>query len=346
MKMELKVKSYLVGLLENRILQHILFWSLSFLILLNVLKVSAEIKQIDVVYTVVFHIPFFLIVYLNLQVLFPFFLEKERYFLYGTFVILSLALGAGFYIILFNNWIDYIFTGYYFIAYYSFWDISLFFIVYIATSSLLHLARGWFRLQEIEQQKTLAELKSLKSQINPHFLFNSLNSIYSLSRKKSPLVSEKIVQLSDLMRHILYNSDSDFTELEKEIEMIKNYIELQNLRTPETEKITFAVNGEVSNKKIAPLIFLPFVENSFKHGLKSGAEQAYVKINLEITDSQLMFYVENLKGRSQPFKDKGYNGIGIENVRKRLELIYPGTYSLEIREDDNIYKVYLMIQMK
>lgn len=338
-----KLKIIFSRLIKSKVLQHILFWLLSLLILLNVLRVSAEIHEIDVIYTIIFHVPILLIVYLNLQVLFPLFLEKGRYFFYSVSVLIAIALGSGFYIILFDSWIDYIFTGYYFIAYYSFWNISLIFVVYVLTTSLLHLARGWFRLQEIEQEKTHAELKALKSQINPHFLFNSLNSIYSLARKNSPKVPEKIVQLSDLMRHIIYESEAELIPLEKEIEMIKNYIELQNLRTSESDKIKLEISGKVENVKIAPLIFFPFVENSYKHGLKSGAEDAFVNAFISVPDNIVNFEIENSKGLAPSVSETRYNGIGIENVKKRLELIYPGKYKLQIHEGEKTYKVSLRI---
>ncbi len=331
---------------KNRIFQHVLFWSMSFLILTNIFKVSAEIKRIDLIYTAIFHVPIFLIVYLNLRLLFPVFLEKGKYFLYGISVLVLTALGAGFYIILFDSWIDYIFSGYYFIAYYGFFDISLYFVIYIFVTSLLRLARGWFHLQEIEKEKTVAELKALKSQINPHFLFNSLNSIYSLARKNSSQVPEKVIQLSDLMRHIIYDSDVEFILLPKEIDMIRNYIELQNLRTPENEKIELEVTGEIEGKKVAPLIFLPFVENSFKHGLKSGAENPFVKIKIEVLPNELIFEIENSKGKTSEIIDSKYKGIGIENVKKRLGLIYPNQHSLSILDTENIFKVILQIKLK
>lgn len=333
-------------LIKNRIIQHILFWSLSLLALINVLKVSAEIKQIDLIYAALFHIPIVLIVYFNLRVLFPLLLEKGRYFLYGIIVLSAIAADAGFYLILFDSWIDHILSGYYFIAYYSFWDISLYFVIYLFITSLLHLARGWFRLQEIETEKTLAELKALKSQINPHFLFNSLNSIYSLSRKSSPETPEKIVQLSDLMRHMIYESDADFIPLSKEIEMIRNYIDLQNLRTSEKEKISIEVSGEIDDKKIAPLLFLPFVENSFKHGIKGGAEKAYVKIKIDVLGKVMNFDIENSKGVTTEIKDSKYKGIGIDNVKKRLELIYPAAYQLKITNEETKFGVTLRLQLK
>lgn len=331
---------------KDRVFQHILFWCLSFLILMNILKVSAEIKRIDLIYTAIFHVPIVLIVYLNLKVLFPLLLERGKYFYYGIFVLLTAAFGSGFYLVLFDNWIDYIFTGYYFIAYYSFWDMSLYFVIYIFLTSLFRLARGYFQLQEIENEKTISELKALKSQINPHFLFNSLNSIYSLARKKSENVPEKIVQLSDLMRHIIYESEVDFIPLEKEVEMIKNYIELQNLRTVEKDKIKLNVIGEIGGKNIAPLLFLPFVENSFKHGVKGGAKNIFVDIRIEASGQVLNFEIENSKGDSSVKNNSKHKGIGIENVKKRLKLIYPNLHALKISDNQNTFKVLLQLQLK
>jgi len=331
--------------LKNRSLQHILFWCLSYLILINILKVSAEIQKIDLIYTAIFHIPVLLAVYLNLEVSFPLFFEKRRYLYYLFSVVITIMLGIGFYFLLFNHWIDLFFPGYYFIAYYSFWDISLFFVIYLSASGLLHLARSWFQVQELEKEKTSAELKALKSQLNPHFLFNSLNSIYSLARKNSSLVPEKIVQLSDLMRHIIYESDVEFIPLEKEVEMVKNYIELQNLRSVEPDRIKLEIKGEIKGKKIAPLLFLPFVENSFKHGLKGGKNDSYVRIKIETSGQSLFFSIENNKGENVEIADSKYRSIGIEIVKNRLELIYPGKHSLKVSDDEEKFEVNLQIQL-
>lgn len=338
------LKSQFNRLIRIRLLQHLFFWCLSFLILVNVLKVSAEVKQIDIVYTTIFHIPILLVVYANLRLLFPHLLEKGRYLWYSISVLALVASGSAFYLLLFDRWIDYIFEGYYFIAYYSFWDISLFFVIYLFTTSLLRLARGWFRLQEIETEKNKAELKALHAQINPHFLFNSLNSIYALARKHSDEVPEKIVQLSDLMRHVIYDADSDFISLDKEIEMLRNYIGLQNLRSQNQNQILFEAKGNTKGKSIAPMLLLPFIENSFKHGIKGGAEDVFVHINLNVTGNTLRLEVANSKGKAAD-PEKEQKGIGIENVRKRLDLIYPGEYDLKISEDERTFKVKLSIQL-
>jgi two-component system LytT family sensor kinase len=342
--MTVNLKSQFNHLVRIRVLQHLLFWCLSFLILVNILKVSAEVKQIDIVYTAIFHIPILLVVYTNLRLLFPNLLEKGRYLWYSLAVLSLIAAGSAFYLLLFDSWIDYIFEGYYFIAYYSFWDISLYFSIYLFATSLLRLARGWFRLQEIETEKNKAELKALHAQINPHFLFNSLNSIYALARKQSKEVPDKIVQLSDLMRHVIYDTETDFIPLDKEIGMLKNYIGLQNLRSRNQNQIRFEAHGETEGKRIAPMMLLPFIENSFKHGIKGGGEEIFVQINLYVDGNILRMVVENNKGKSVDPVDE-QKGIGIENVRKRLNLIYPGKHDLKILDGERIFKVDLRIQL-
>jgi LytS/YehU family sensor histidine kinase len=125
--------------------------------------------------------------------------------------------------------------------------------------------------------------------------------------------------------------------------MIKNYIELQNLRTSESEKIKLEIKGNIENKRIAPLLFLPLVENSFKHGLKSGVKNAFVKILVTVAGRDLIFEIENTKGSTPSVSDSRYKGVGIENVRKRLELIYPGHHQMNILDGDTLFKVHLQV---
>jgi two-component system, LytTR family, sensor kinase len=333
-------------LARNRILQHILFWALSFLVLLNILKVSAEIKPIDLIYTAIFHIPIVLVTYLNLQILLPLFLAKRKFILYGSLAAVTITGGWFFYSFLFGSWIDFILPGYYFIAYYDFWDIALYLAIYLAATSLIKLARGWFRLQEMEKEKTLTELKALKSQVNPHFLFNSLNNIYGLSRKSSPILPDVILKLSGLLRYIIYETNTEMIGLQNEIDILNDYIALQRLRSPTDEKIEFTILGEPGEYKIAPLVFFPFIENSFKHGIKGGAKETFVKIKIEITGAVLNFEIENSKGKSIEPGIPEYKGIGIENVKKRLQLIYPNCHLLTISETESIFRVLLQVQLE
>lgn len=333
---------YLIG---NRLVQHILFWALSFLILVNIQKVSSEIKTIDLIYTVLFHIPILLVVYLNFFFLFPRFLERGRYFIYGLLIIVIIAAGSLFYLIFFNRWIDFILPGYYFIAYYNFRDISLYLLIYTLATSLIRLAKGWFRLQDMEREKTLTELWALKSQINPHFLFNSLNSIYGLARKSSALVPDSIIQLSEILRYVIYDSDVEFISLEKELKVIEQYIKLQNLRSDESSQIFMEIKGDVGGYKIAPLIFLPFIENSFKHGLKGGNEKSFVNIMVEVGADRLIFLIINSKGKSSEPEKEYSSGIGINNVRKRLDLLYPGRHLLKITKNEDTFEVFLELKL-
>ena len=146
--------------------------------------------------------------------------------------------------------------------------------LYVGITSFLKLIKDWLSLQDInlklvkiEQQKLEAELKTLKGQLNPHFLFNSLNNIYSLALIKSDKVPELILKLSDLMRHIIYESKENYISLEKEIEFVNNFIELQKIRTSDKTKIKYEIKGKIPSAKIAPLLFEPFIDNAFKHGL-------------------------------------------------------------------------------
>ncbi len=329
----------------NRVVQHILFWCLSFLILVNILKVSAEIARIDLIYTAIFHGPIALVTYLNLLVLVPYFLEKEKYFYYGLSLALFVSAGSGFYLILFEKWIDYLLEGYYFIAYYNFWDISLYFAVYLLLTTLVRLARSWFRLNRAEQEKTSSELKALRSQINPHFLFNSLNSIYSLSRKKSELAPQAVLKLSDILRYVIYDAEEDFILLKDEIEFLKKYVKLQQIRLDEGFEIDFKLTGDILDQKIAPLIFLPFVENAFKYAPQSLDGNKYINIDISLTLSEIIFKIVNSSGVKSISENEKYKGVGIQNVQKRLNIIYEGKHDLEIEEKGKEFKVDLKIQL-
>ena len=252
-----KLKNILISLAENRALQHILFWAFSFLILVNILRVSAELKPIDAIYTLVFHVPLMLVVYINLSILVPRFLARKKYWWYAYAIIITLFTGAEFYLLLFNKWIDYLFPGFYFIAYYGFWDIILYLIVFLLLTTLIKLARAWFVVKQLEKENTENQLKALRSQLNPHFLFNSLNNIYSLSRKKDNAAPEVILKLSDILRYVIYDSDKEETDLKSEVEFIRKYVELQQLRLQNKERVKLAVEGEIDSQKIAPAFVHP-----------------------------------------------------------------------------------------
>lgn len=216
----------------------------------------------------------------------------------------------------------------------------------LAISSSFGLVFYYFkeeRAKKIIQNESLnSELSFLKSQINPHFLFNVLNNMYSLSLKKSDNLPSVILKLSEMMRYMLYDSERSKVALDNEIDYIKNYIELQKLRFFGNEKIIFEISGVTQGKTIAPMILIPFVENAFKHGL-SQSHDSPIRFNLDIRGQNLFFKSANKIFVGQVKDETG--GIGIQNVKRRLELIYPKNHTLTIQQIEEEYIVELEIRM-
>ncbi|MBV1922473.1 MAG: histidine kinase, partial [Flavobacteriaceae bacterium] len=196
--------------------------------------------------------------------------------------------------------------------------------------------------KEIETVKNLSIIEGLKSQINPHFLFNSLNSIYALTTKKSNNAPEAVITLSELMRYMLYQTNNDYVLLSKELEYISNYIKLQRLRIASNENVTINIHGSISDQKIKPLLLISFIENAFKYGTDYKGNTA-VKICINVNENTLIFNCDNLVGDIQKTDDN--SGIGIKNTRNRLELLYPENYTLKVEEEDNMFKVNLILKL-
>jgi phosphate starvation-inducible membrane PsiE len=191
------------------------------------------------------------------------------------------------------------------------------------------------RLQMTEKEKIAAELSLLKAQINPHFLFNTLNSIYSLSIRKDERTSDCIVQLAELMRYIMNNANDNLIDLSKEIEYISNYIALQKSRVEDTAQVNYMVSGNTIGKKITPLILISFIENAFKHGV-NPEENSEIDILIEVQGQELKLLVFNRKVHSVQTE----SGIGMRNTIERLEHLYPD-HKLEIANLDKSYSVKL-----
>ncbi|MDF4204646.1 histidine kinase [Maribacter sp. SA7] len=214
-------------------------------------------------------------------------------------------------------------------------------------SAILRMYVEWKRNENlrlsVEKESIKSELQFLKAQLNPHFLFNSLNTIYALSVKKSPDTSEAIVDLSELMRYMIYEADKDLVPLNKEIDYIKSYIQLQRLRLSDSENVSLKITGEDRGRAVPPLLFISFIENAFKYGTDYKGK-TYVKITLTITDASVYLNVKNKIGI---FKEPTKNsGIGLENIRNQLELIYPGLHNLKVDNDGKDYEVSLTIYQK
>ncbi|MCG2459772.1 histidine kinase [Flavobacteriaceae bacterium F89] len=225
------------------------------------------------------------------------------------------------------------------------------FIFYTSISFAYAFTFEWLKNEklrsEITKEKLKTELNFLKSQINPHFLFNTLNNLFSISQKfKADELSTGINELSNLMRYMLYESNTDFVSLKKEVKYIESFIEIQKLRYDETDEviINFEKSGPIQNLPIAPMILLPFVENAFKHGISIN-ESSVIQLFLNVTKDTLSFKVKNKIHNEQPTIGNS-SGVGLKNVKRRLDLIYPNKYQLKMSEKNDIYTIDLEIQTK
>ncbi|TCD12688.1 histidine kinase [Pedobacter frigidisoli] len=216
---------------------------------------------------------------------------------------------------------------------------------FLVSSCLIKFAADWFaneRIQRnLESERREMELQFLKSQLNPHFLFNSLNNIYSLAYQKSDKTADAIMKLSEIMRYMIYESNTPTVALSKEVDYLTNYIELQKIRFKDGAFIELTLNGEIDDQKIVPLMLISFVENAFKHGVVNDPENP-VKINIIANQKILHFSVINKKNNQN--KD-AQGGVGLTNVERRLQLTYPDRYKLNVVNSATHYTCELMIDI-
>ncbi len=288
------------------------------------------------------------LVYVNILLLYPVFFKKKKYLLYVVTVIIVTLIGG-----YWNLKLE-VFTKN------SGQELSIekhfrFFLSqsgmaarYILISFLLKISVDYYEqkevLKKIELEKATAELNFLKAQVNPHFLFNTLNNLYALILENSDKSGEAVLKLADIMKYILAEGKEDKVMLEKEIQLLYNYTELERLRKPDAE-IIFNATGNTRNSFITPLLLLPLVENAFKYGLNSVAKNGFVRINMKAEGKELSVIVEN---NIPPVKNNEALqslGIGIENVKKRLEMLYTEKYILNIENSSDTYFVNLQLEL-
>ncbi len=214
---------------------------------------------------------------------------------------------------------------------------------------MLRFAQDWFELEakkkEIENERLTAELRFLKAQINPHFLFNTLNNLYYLAMINSPNTTEVIEKLSQMMRYMLYDSNHPKVSLSKEIEYMKNYISLEKLRLDNQVPINFEIKGNPNEVQIVPLIFITFLENAFKHGVSNNSTNAFVNILIDIDGQKCTYSVDNSKLPTNMENTNEKSGIGLQNVNRRLDLSYPNNYDLKVHDDEKAYKIILKLSL-
>jgi len=220
-------------------------------------------------------------------------------------------------------------------------------IVHGTNVTIFKLFKYWFKKQQewmqAEKEKVTAELQLLKAQVHPHFLFNTLNNIYSFSLEQSPKTPGMILKLSSLLSYMLYDCKAEEVLLEKETEIMKNYIDLEKERYGNKIEISWDIEGDVKDKYIAPLLMLPFLENAFKHGTSEQLEKPWLSVDMSVKQDLLRCKIANSKNEFVPLSK---NGIGIQNVKKRLEFLYPGKHELKMNDEGNFFVVSLLIELK
>ncbi|ULC58525.1 histidine kinase [Flaviramulus sp. BrNp1-15] len=292
--------------------------------------------------------------YVSIYKLIPDYLIKKRYALFGLYSIYTFIISA--YLVMLS-----IFFSLIYISNFEYNDMApatknIFFVI-TAVYCVVFIVSAFkllkLNLKNTEQNNLLKtkildtqlklkeqELNYLKMQIHPHFLFNTLNTMYGFALKKADETPEMILKLSNLLDYLLYQADKPFVLLTEEIDHIKDYIELEQMRFNNTLNINFSTNKIIETQKIAPMLLLPFVENSFKHGvLQKGVLNIFIE--LLCNDNQIHFTVKNTSKKQKPTN----SGIGLENIKKRLDLLYPDQYSLKIDNDITNYKVSLILNI-
>lgn len=291
------------------------------------------------------------LVYANLLILIPRLFQLKKYLLYSLSVLVIGIIYSLIIIILLDdyllgeikNWkLECSFQGL----------VSVNFLVgmrYFVISFLFYLIQQRYEQQQqitnILLEKTKSDLNYLRSQINPHFLFNTFNNLYGLAIDKSDKTPEIILKLSDMMDYMLYESNELEVLLEKDIENLQNYIDIELLRQKNTNNISFTVEGKIEKQKIAPLLFLPLLENGFKHGINNSIDQGFLESQLIIEDTTLIFKMKNNIAKNT-IENKALNrGIGLTNLQKRLDLTYPNRYRFETKIKEGIFYTYLQLNL-
>lgn len=345
---------------------HIPFWILYNYVMLSLTMGSAYQAAQEIFFSVFFVKSFFytifpaFAVYFNLYFLIPRYLQKGRYSWYILFLALTIVVSS-FLIV----------PGYFLSAWLAgsnaqkmfglTWSWSSFYnaakvdplrntIAAITLGMSIKLTKNWIetqrRHQALEKEKLETELKFLKYQFNPHFLFNSINSIFFLIHKNPDMASASLAKFSELLRHQLYESNDSLIPLGKEIDYLENFIELERLRQNDNLKVNFDADElHPADKGVAPFILMTFVENAFKHVSKHKDSLNWIDIKITIKGNELLFTVANSKAGEMRKEAVNYGGIGLKNVQRRLELLYHGRYTLDIADKEDSFSVNCRLEL-
>ncbi len=335
---------------QKRIVQHILFWLGYYAY--RVLNYGGYVNTYEnVMYVQALELPVkILSVYITLYWLLPILLKHKKSLLFGISIVLLILVSTliqlqmirlmaslGIYDIR----VEEVFTFRRFMS--AQWHIIS--IVFITAA--IKILKNAYQVQQdhqaLVQDKLETELKLLKAQINPHFLFNTLNSLYALSLQKSELTSAMLLKLSDLMHYMLYDAASRRVALTKELEYLESYIALEKIRYGDELNILFEIDGNLAGINIPPMLFIPLVENSFKHGPGSSKEEGFIRVQLSVNQSVIELKVENSLINS--YRESSSEGFGLKNLKRRLELLYKDRYDLSLTRESNLFRAKLQLKI-
>ncbi len=289
--------------------------------------------------------------YIFIYLILPLAIQKKKYILFGIFVLIhfflyGIIIRASIYI--FNP-----FPGPNTYARNDLFDLTRILTkaasdyVLPGIASAIYIFKRWYveeqNNKKLAEEKIAAELNFLKAQIHPHFLFNTLNNLYTLTLLKSEEAPDIILKLSELLDYMIYKSNMKFVPLANELKIIEGYIDLEKMRYSERLKLSYTTTGEADKYQIAPLVLLPFIENCFKHGASKERINPVVKIEINIASEFLTLKAINSIPEKKGEENSEKEGIGLSNVKRRLDLIYPEKYNLEIKSDNKLYEVELKI---
>ncbi len=334
---------------RREVFWHITFWLAAISFVFYIAYINSALKSPAIFIVIIgYGIINISLFYLNLLWLMPRFLDSSQYRRYAAAILLAvllyaivkyaLALCLKPYVLVHPN-NESITFGEYIIS------SVITSTIFILLSTALKFTIDWFnneRIQrDLENQRLSAELAFLKSQINPHFLFNSLNSIYSLAYQRSDDTPGAILKLAEIMRYMLYECNDSKVDLAKELQYLQSYIDMQKIRYGGKVYVDFSVAGEVASQQVVPLLLIAFIENAFKHGIANNPEQPIV-LRVTIKPDKIRFYMHNKKHNHN--RDV-IGGIGLHNVRRRLELLYPGEYDMQVKDEADTYTCELSLAL-
>ena len=299
-------------------------------------------------------------VYFNLYYLIPRFLQNGKYLVYMPALIITVILASagivgGYFVnaLIVNIPFEELFYLPPSKAYELFKNNALPSTIASTTLAMsIKLAKNWITAEKrkniIEKEKLQTELKFLRSQFNPHFLFNTINSIFVLIHKDQNKASNSLAKFSELLRYQLYDCNEPYISLKSELNYLENFIELQRLRQDKTnfELIVELDKTSGHNLQIAPFILMPFVENAFKHVSHHKSSKNWIHIKLSVCETMLVFKIENSRNHLEVSRENDSSGIGLNNIKRRLELLYPNVYAMDIVKNNSHYKVQLQLQLE